>query len=143
MKKNHRRHRQWRVEASNRAGGAIVGPGVGVPNATRMGKEASTSTKPLRKSGVDGVAPVVVVTALSRAREKKRSVRIWGLGFSPAKPPVVAGVDAVGLADGTFGGGMVAWWRGVMTWWCGGCGRKTNSLLSFLLFFIYLLLLLF
>jgi len=61
-----------------------------------MENEASTSMKPLVKSGVDGVTPVVVVTTLSCVREKKRSARIWGLGFSPATPLVVVGVDSCG-----------------------------------------------
>ena len=78
-------------------------------------KEASTSTKPLVKSGVDGVDPVVVVTTLSRLWEKKQSMKIWGLGFSSATPLVMAGVDGCGSRWRD----LRQWHSGVV-WWHGG-----------------------
>jgi len=95
----------------------IVGPRVGVPNATQMEKEAPTSTKPVVKSGVDGVAPVVVVTTLSRAGEetKREDLGTW----------VLAG-DASGggwrrrLRVSPTGPPAVARWHGGVAWWCGG-----------------------
>jgi len=48
--------------------------------------------------------------------EKTRREELWGVGFSPATPPMVAGVDDVASR------------RGGIVWWC-GCGpcKKEGS----------------
>ena len=60
---------------------------------------------------------------------KKRSTRIWGVGFSPVTTPVVAGVDGCMSRRRDLRrqrGGMMAWRGGVVAWWCDDYGRKRN-----------------
>jgi len=79
------------------------------------------STKLSVKGDVNDVASVLVVATLSRTRLGNKR----GDVVAASERALRNGAKGDGVAGGTFGDG-VAWWSGVVAWWCGGCGRKRN-----------------